>query len=258
MSKSNVLFSQKKVGIMPEFLDFLYTKRKEMKAKMFEAKMTLKDVVSLSKHEIMELKTLVKKYDTFQNAYKITLNSTYGYCANKFAPLGDDEIGSSVTLTGQAVIKKSNELFEKFVGQYYPELSGKCDNALIYNDTDSIVPETIIKTLDGEKTIEQIWNESSYVGDSTEHGHDYIDIDDLSVSTYEKTTKGHVYKPVKRIFRHKVSKRKFKIKTSTGHVIITEDHGLMVYRNGDLIRISPKDVLSGDKLIITTEKNVSL
>ena len=257
MSKSNVLFSQKKMGIMPEFLDFLYTKRKEMKGKMFKAKRALDDT-KLSKKEVSDLKTQIKKFDTFQNAYKITLNSTYGYCANKYAPLGDDEIGSSVTLTGQAVIKKSNELFENFVTQYYPELSGKCDNALIYNDTDSIVPDTIIKTLAGDKTIEQIWNESIYVGNLTEHGHEYIDTDNLSVSTYEKNTKSHTYKPVKRIFRHKVSKRKFKIKTSMGYVIITEDHGLMVYRNGELIRISPKDVLSGDKLIMTTEKNVSL
>jgi DNA polymerase elongation subunit (family B) len=137
LSKANVLFSQKKVGIMPEFLDFLYTKRKEMKGKMFQAKKALENP-KLSKKEISELKTQVKKFDTFQNAYKITLNSTYGYCANKYAPLGDDEIGSSVTLTGQAVIKKSNELFERFVGEFYPDLSGKCDNALIYNDTDSI------------------------------------------------------------------------------------------------------------------------
>jgi len=137
LSKSNILFSQKKIGIMPEFLDFLYTKRKEMKSKMFKVKRQL-DESKLSKKEIIELKTQIKKFDTFQNAYKITLNSTYGYCANKFAPLGDDEIGSSVTLTGQAVIKKSNELFERFISEFYPDLSGKCDNALIYNDTDSI------------------------------------------------------------------------------------------------------------------------
>jgi DNA polymerase elongation subunit (family B) len=129
ISKAKVLFSQKKLGIMPEFLDFLYTKRKEMKSKMMKTKRLLDDD-NLTKEEKAELKTKVKRYDTFQNAYKITLNSTYGYCANKYAPLGDDEIGSSVTLTGQAVIKKSNELFENFVTQFYPQLKDKCDNAL--------------------------------------------------------------------------------------------------------------------------------
>ena len=40
------------------------------------------------------------------------INSCYGYMGNKNAPIGDDDIASSsVTLTGQAVIKYSNELY---------------------------------------------------------------------------------------------------------------------------------------------------
>lgn len=137
VTKAKFLFTQKKMGIMPEFLDFLYAKRKEMKGKMQKLKRSL-DESKMSKEEIASLKTNIKKFDTYQNAYKITLNSTYGYCANKYAPLGDDDIGSSVTLTGQAVIKKSNDLFEQFITQFYPNLKDKCQNALIYNDTDSI------------------------------------------------------------------------------------------------------------------------
>ena len=137
ITKHKIMFSQKKMGIMPEFLDFLYTKRKEMKKMMFKAMKSLNDL-NLSPDEIAIIKTNVKRYDTFQNAYKITLNSTYGYCANKYAPLGDNDIGASVTLTGQAVIKKSNELFERFINERYPILKDKCGGALIYNDTDSI------------------------------------------------------------------------------------------------------------------------
>jgi DNA polymerase elongation subunit (family B) len=137
-SESNILFSQKKVGIMPEFLDFLYTKRKEMKAKMSALKKELKERKgSMTKKEISAMESDIQKYDTFQHAYKITLNSTYGYCANKFAPLGDREIGESVTLTGQSVIKKSNELVMEFLTSKYPEVVGYDNEILIYNDTDS-------------------------------------------------------------------------------------------------------------------------
>lgn len=137
LTKANFLFSQKKMGLMPEFLDFLYSKRKEMKKKMLEIKKKSKSK-NLSESDKFSLEKTIQKLDTFQHAYKITLNSTYGYCANKYAPLGDDDIGSSVTLTGQAVIKKSNDLFKKFVEEFYPNLSSKVDEALIYNDTDSI------------------------------------------------------------------------------------------------------------------------
>jgi DNA polymerase elongation subunit (family B) len=137
-SEAGILFSQKKKGLMPEFLDFLYSKRKEMKSKMVSMKKDFQDIKkTLTKKEKTEWESNIQKFDTFQYAYKITLNSTYGYCANKYAPLGDDEIGSSVTLTGQRVIKKSNELFLDWVEKNYPNLKDKSENALIYNDTDS-------------------------------------------------------------------------------------------------------------------------
>lgn len=136
LSKAGFLFSQKKRGLMPEFLEFLYDKRKEMKAKMMELRKLPTD--NLTEVQKMDRKRLIQRYNTFQHAYKITLNSTYGYCANKHAPLGDDDIGSSVTLTGQAVIKKSNDIFESFVKDLYPELSDVCSDCVIYNDTDSL------------------------------------------------------------------------------------------------------------------------
>lgn len=139
LTKNKFLFSQKKKGIMPEFLDFLYTKRKEMKAKMIESKKRLKEHGNeLDNHTKSELETLVKQLDTYQNAYKITLNSTYGYCANKFAPLGDMDIGASVTLTGQAAIKKSNDLLVDFLKTKNIEIpESQLSKVLIYNDTDS-------------------------------------------------------------------------------------------------------------------------
>lgn len=139
LTKANILFSQKKKGIMPEFLDFLYSKRKEMKSKMVELKKEYAKIKgTLKKNEKFEYETNIQKFDTFQHAYKITLNSTYGYCANKYAPLGDDEIGASVTLTGQAVIKKSNELFVEYILDKFPDFSEKdALDCLVYNDTDS-------------------------------------------------------------------------------------------------------------------------
>ena len=54
---------------------------------------------------------------------KILINSCYGYMGNKHAPIGDDDIASSVTLTGQAVIKYSNELIKEFIKKEIPDIS---------------------------------------------------------------------------------------------------------------------------------------
>ena len=56
-----------------------------------------------------------ERLNTSQMVIKILINSCYGYMGNKNAPIGDDDIASSVTLTGQAVIKYSNELIKEFI-----------------------------------------------------------------------------------------------------------------------------------------------
>lgn len=125
ISKASFLFSQKRRGIVPEFLDNLYTKRKEMKVKMLDAR----------KNGDKESEKL---FDSIQYAYKIHLNSLYGYMLNKYAPLGDEDIGTSVTTTGQAVIKKSNDLYANFLKEKIPNISDNLlQNCVKYNDTDS-------------------------------------------------------------------------------------------------------------------------
>jgi DNA polymerase elongation subunit (family B) len=125
LSKSGHLFSQKKRGIVPEFLDNLYTKRKEMKSKMIEARKA-------------NNKAAEQKFDTVQYAYKIHLNSLYGYMLNKYAPMGDEDIGTSVTLTGQAAIKQSVEIFQSYLKDKIPDIDDTTlSNTMIYGDTDS-------------------------------------------------------------------------------------------------------------------------
>lgn len=60
-----------------------------------------------------------------------------------------------------------------------------------------------------------------------------------------------VDRPIKYIMRHKVTKSKFKIKSSSGkEVIVTGDHSIMVIRNNELISIKAKDInIETDKLV---------
>lgn len=139
ISENKFLFTQKKKGIMPEFLDELYSKRKKMKNKMIETKKYLKENKdTLTKDEINQLEVDIQRYNTFQHAYKINLNSVYGYMGNAYAPMGDDDIASAVTLTGQAVIHQSKEIFMSYLKGRYPDLNPtELAKTYIYSDTDS-------------------------------------------------------------------------------------------------------------------------
>lgn len=139
ISENKFIFTQKKKGLMPEFLDELYTKRKAMKNKMLELDRYLEENKgSLSEEEIRQLEVDIQRYDTYQHAYKINLNTVYGYMGNAYAPMGDDDIASAVTLTGQSVIHKSKEIFMNFIKDRFPDISEReLDNLYIYSDTDS-------------------------------------------------------------------------------------------------------------------------
>ena len=137
ISKANVLFSQKKKGIMPEILDYYYDKRQVIKKLLKKLKKEYSDCDKSSKEGI-SIKLEIDQLDAKQLCIKVFINSIYGYFGNKNAPFGDDDIASSITLSGQAVIKYSNELLKQFIKNKVKhideEILNKC---IIYNDTDS-------------------------------------------------------------------------------------------------------------------------
>ena len=51
------------------------------------------------------------------------------------------------------------------------------------------------------------------------------------------------------IKKHKVCKRMFRIKVWNDYVDVTEDHSIMIIRNGILQSIKAKDLINGDKII---------
>jgi len=205
--------------------------------------------------EKRELGYEVERLNTQQMVIKILVNSAYGYMGNKRAPIGDDDIASSVTLTGQAVIKQSNEIIKEYMRNKVVDISDhELEQSIIYNDTDSLVYDTTV-TCNGESIkIGELYDKyaKEFNIQYSNHGHETIEVDDVYLTTFH--TKKNVNKSSKarRLIRHKVSKRKFKIKVGDKEVIMTEDHGLMVKRGKNIIRISPKEVKKGDKVVIMT------
>jgi len=137
LTKANIIFTQKRRGIVPLFLDDYFKRRQEVKKTLFSVEKEMRSLAS-DTTAANKLKARAARLDTKQLVIKILINSLYGVFGNKHASFGDDEIASSVTLTGQAIIKQSNEFIRDFVSAEIPDITpAERDKTIIYNDTDS-------------------------------------------------------------------------------------------------------------------------
>lgn len=132
ISKAKVLFSQKQKGIIPEYVDSLYKERVDIKNKMDQIERSLAHCKKESE-KWKENKLLTEQLDLQQYTIKILLNSIYGVFANRHSPFADVDLASSITLTGQAVIKQASDILDKYAQDKFNIV----DPIVIYNDTDS-------------------------------------------------------------------------------------------------------------------------
>ena len=249
ISRANVMFTQKKRGLVPQIIEKLYNERVELKKKLKDAKKHLA-ASEKDSDEYNKWKDAANHYNVSQHTIKILINSMYGYWGNRFSPLGDTDLARSITLTGQAVAKEAAAISERFVRDVY-----KVDTKMpivVGGDTDSVVGSSVIRTKDGNSTIEDLWNNTNSVIQLDTTGHEHKIPSDLQVLTYQNGVL--VYRKVKRVIRHKVSKGKFRVTVDGKSVITTEDHGLVVIREGKQCRVSPKDVIPGDKFVSVVTK----
>lgn len=121
LTANGTIISQEKKGIIPGLLERWYSERKQLQAKMREAR----DSGDYEKTAFWDKRQLVKK---------INLNSLYGAVLNPGSRFNDSRMGQSTTLTGRCIARhmaaKVNELF---TGVY--DYKG---DSIIYGDTDSV------------------------------------------------------------------------------------------------------------------------
>ena len=124
IASNGVLYTKKKVGVIPEILDVWFSKRVEYKNLM-------------KKYGKAGNDSLYKFYFTRQLVQKIMLNSLYGVMGLPSFRFYDIDNAEATTLTGQTVIKTT----EKIANQYYVKNIGKDADYNVYTDTDSVFYE---------------------------------------------------------------------------------------------------------------------
>ena len=176
----------------------------------------------------------------------------YGAILNPGCRFFDKRIGQSTTLSGRAITRHMSEEINEI-------LAGDRDHrgkTIIYNDTDSVAADSKIRTSIGETTIESLFLKGNVFW--AEGDKEYSRDDAIAIAHYNSN--GELdYVNYNYVYRHKVSKKRFKITTANGkEVVVTEDHSIMVMnQENKLIEKKPTELSIGDK-VITIENKIKI
>ena len=172
-------------------------------------------------------------YNGKQLAYKISMNSIYGFTGASKGMLPLVAIASTVTMRGRQMIEET----KNYVEEHFPGAKVR------YGD--SVMPETPVLIKIGGvchpvkiENLAKTWE--SYPGFLK----DGMDKESSEVDGVEAWTHDG-WQPIKRVIRHKCSKKIYRVLTHTGVVDVTEDHSLL---GPDIELLKPKDVMIGQKL----------
>ena len=127
-----------KKGIIPMFLEWLYSERVRVKKQMKKEISRKASLIESGKPEdVMAAKNIDEHLfgmNLEQETYKTFLNSIYGMLGSKFCPLYNVDLAEAITLTGQNITKSASD----FIDRYFIETYGATNSVVIYNDTDSV------------------------------------------------------------------------------------------------------------------------
>lgn len=223
----------------------------------------------LSKEEIEYLikyyKFLSNRYTNFEQAVKRSTNSIYGAFGNKWFHFFDVDIAQSITAQGKDAILYAEKVINKYFNEFFHKDKEVHEHfnikvnkqlqqpAVIYIDTDSVDGKSELVVNNYRIKIEDFWSQCSKINgyDVDERGNEITYPDSNTQILNWTEDKGLNNIPVKRVIRHKVKKKKWKVKTKSGkEVVITDDHSIMVKRNGQLIKLRASEIdVQKDKIV---------
>lgn len=192
--------------------------------------------------EKQKLEASAKIQDVFQHAYKIYLNSVYGFTGTQYSPVFSIDLAEAVTSTGRMTIQEMVRFTNKALVKIDNGGTG-IDDYVIAGDTDSCAYDTIIST--DNQTIGELFDRYYEKNEPmiNENGVEILDVDNEYTYGLSGKTK------IKSISRHKVNKDKWKISIDDSNVEVTGDHSIMVYRDGKIIECRAENIRDTDMLL---------
>ena len=196
--------------------------------------------------EIAEIKKTFNDFeisvlDGLQLAYKVTCNSLYGQVGATTSPICYKELAACTTATGRKmVINARDYTLDHFKG-----------SKLVYGDSVTGDTPLLLRYMNKNvfiETIENIgsnWTQYAMFKpfDCDRHHKQQAQVSNMEVWCNNKWTK------IKRIIRHKTSKRIYRVTTNNGSVDVTEDHSLL---NDKCEKLKPGNVEIGATKLLTS------
>lgn len=122
----------------------------------------------------------------------------------------------------------------------------------IYGDTDSVAPDTIVHTSEGDMTIEHLFDRGEHLLHVSKERHEVRSCSAM-VATYDPTEHRVIYRYPRGVYRHKTTKQRWRVHFEHGFIDVTEDHSIMVMRGDTIMEVKPTEIQNDDMLIKLVE-----
>lgn len=253
LAPNGSMYDMSKKGFLPALMSYYYNQRKVEKKKMLALKQELENTRdSISAAEVRVLENKIATSNSLQMALKIALNSAYGALAQKGFRFYDTRIAEGITMGGQLIIQNAEHAANDFLQGI---LKTKKDYVIAV-DTDSVVGDTEIYINGAKTTIAEFYNscDGNFIRRDIEN-QDFVKECSGVVSPSVNSNLVLEDKPVKYVMKHRVKKTMFKITVGGKSVTVTEDHSVMVLRDGKLISVNPNEIAPDtDSLVCLGDK----
>jgi DNA polymerase elongation subunit (family B) len=128
MTSNGYCYNRTKQGLFPEIVEKFFGDRQRYKKLMIAAQK------EYEKTKDERLKNDISKYNNFQMARKIQLNSLFGAMGNEYFRYYDARVAEGITMTGQYIIQEVGKALDVYLNKV---VGTNGHNYSFYSDTDS-------------------------------------------------------------------------------------------------------------------------
>lgn len=247
----------------------------------------IKDLIEMDKEVLIKFKRDLQNEIIYltsaEQAYKYLMNSLYGGSSHVAFFWFNMFLANDITGEARNIIHKMEYHIPEYIKEQWPNMTDfhkkynieldqnkvkdilAKNNSFVniaYGDTDSCLSDSLLRCYDRLSksklyiTIEDLYNEMSEKGYTlrmTDRQGTEFCACDKQILNWD-TDKGLYYSDVKYIMRHKVTKPKWRLRTKDGkEIIVTNDHSMIVFRDGEKLEIKPNQILPTDKVLIVKD-----